>query len=94
MSASSRPRSSPSKRRTRAKRSSVTVADLRVGTADSDSVRTLQQKLGVPVTGTYDGPTQSAVRRWQNSNGFAGGRGLRVSTEQAEALFGDDVDLT
>lgn len=78
-------------------RTEVELADLRKGTQDSESVRHLQRALGKhvdkslkpKVTGTYDGPTQQAVRTWQNENGYAGGRGLRLDERQASQLFGD-----
>jgi hypothetical protein len=71
----------------------VVLADLRRGTHDSDSVRHLQKKLKIKQTGSWDGPTQQAVRTWQNENGFVGGRGLRLDERQASRLFGNDVTL-
>lgn len=102
----SRPTSkTPEKRaaakKTAAKKIEIELAHLRKGTRDSDSVRALQQalvkkvdkSLKPEVTGTYDGFTQRAVRAWQNENGFDGGRGLRLSEEQAARLFGDLVSF-
>jgi peptidoglycan hydrolase-like protein with peptidoglycan-binding domain len=75
-------------------KSEVVLADLCKGTADSESVRLLQKKLQVKVTGTYDSSTQAAVRTWQNENGFLGGRGRRLDEQQASKLFGDDTTFT
>ena len=72
----------------------VVLADLRKGTRDSDSVRLLQKKLRVEVTGAYDGATQAAVRAWQNKNGFVGGRGLRLNEEQASKLLPRSVTFS
>lgn len=71
----------------------VHLADLRIGTRNSDSVRRLQTALGTNVTGTYDRGTQMAVRSWQRSNGFEGGRGIQVGSVQAERLFGDNYTV-
>lgn len=102
----SRPTSRTPEKRAAAKKTArkteIALADLRKGTMDSDSVRALQQALAKKVgrslkpelTGTYDGLTQRAVRAWQNENGFAGGRGLRLSEEQAVQLFGNRVYFT
>jgi hypothetical protein len=72
---------------------SVDVKDLRINTRNSDSVKRLQSRLGLNVTGNYDANTMLGVRVWQNKNGFAGGRGQVVSQAQAERLFGARYDV-
>jgi peptidoglycan hydrolase-like protein with peptidoglycan-binding domain len=71
----------------------VALEELKILTKNSDSVRRLQTALGTNVTGNYDRGTQMAVRSWQNSHGFEGGRGIQVSAAQAELLFGDSYDV-
>lgn len=78
----------------------VVVADLQVGTRDSDSVRRLQHRLNqiprkgglhLPVTGDYRAKTRDEVIKWQvhvrhneRGSGLADGN---VHRRQAKALF-------
>jgi hypothetical protein len=38
--------------------------------ASGDAVKALQEKLGVPVTGTFDAATGAAVKKFKNANGL------------------------
>jgi len=66
----------------------VYVAKLREGQRNSDSVRRLQHRLGIPVTGTWDVDTTAAVALWKRRHGWPDEEGRAIGPAQAHRMFG------
>jgi hypothetical protein len=64
--------------------------EVRFGAQDSDTVREVQEKLGLEQTGDYDATTMRAVQAWQNRSGFVGGRGIWLNEAQLSKLLGSN----
>lgn len=66
----------------------VYQAKLVKGQKGSQSVRKLQKRLGLKVTGTYNQATVEKSAKWQQGNGWPEGDGTRWGAKQLNKLFG------
>lgn len=66
----------------------VLVSELNEKAGKNDSIRKLQRRLKLKVTGSWNVQTHDAVEKWQERNGWENGEGHRLSSAQANKLFG------
>lgn len=71
----------------------VYVSKLHYGQRNSDSVRSLQRRFGLIVTGNYGGATRDRVRTWQRHQGGTPDDGSHLTEGQARKIFGDHYQI-